>query len=190
MPAVLALSLACCALVVGTAGASKPAVAASRLVLTLDDLGGGYRINPGLTGNRSFQDVSLGDSVAVRKELSRSWLRGAEHAFNGVSVQWGVVSLADIFRESAHMDLILRAWQDDAVRISKGERQPLPSRAPGTGGVLVRGHLLQYELLIYMWRRGSTISSVDVTGAKDTVPVSLVMKLARRQDARVLSAVR
>jgi len=157
-------------------------------VLALSDLGDGYRVNPGLTIARTLADVSQGDSVAVRKELRRSWLAGAEHAFNGVSVQWGVVSLADVFRTSARMKLILRAWQDDAVRISKGKLQPVPRAAPGADGALVRGHLLNYELLIYMWRRGRTISAVDVTGTPGSVPLSLVIKLARVQDARAAAA--
>ncbi len=182
----LALVLACGALVVGRASASAPAVHADRILLSLGDLGSAYTVK--FSARRSLIDVSSGDSASVRQELARSWLAGAEHSFRGKKVDRGVISQADVFRKGAHMDLILRAWQRDVLRISHGTLQQLPPTAPGTGGALVRGHLFAYELLIYMWRHGRAISSVDVTGLNGTVPVSLVMKLARVQDARMASA--
>jgi hypothetical protein len=172
--------VACCGLLAATAVASAPG--AKGLLLSRSDVGSGFIVK--YSGARTLKVVGAGDSAAVRKELKRSWLNGAELAYQGSSVDRGVISQADVFRTGAQMGMILRAWQRDVVRISHGTRQALPDAAPGTGGALVRGHLLSYELLIYMWRHGRTISSVDVTGAKGTVPVSLVMKLARAQDAR------
>ena len=183
--AFVTLVLGCGALLAGTANATAPAPRADRIILSLADVGSGYTAK--YTGRRTLIDVSTGDSTKVRKELARSWISGAEHAFRGNRIDRGVISQADVFRKGAQMNLILRAWQRDVVRISQGTRQQLPGAAPGTGGALVRGHLLSYELLIYMWRRGRTISSVDVTGVDGTVPVSLVMKLARVQDARMAS---
>jgi hypothetical protein len=186
--ALAAALIAAGALASEAAVASKPEVQAAKLVLTLDDLGPGYGVNPGLTGPRTLKDVSQGDSDAIRKRLRKSWLGGAEHAFNGTIVRWGVVSLADVFRPSTDVGSILRAWQDDAVSISKGKRAPVPRNAPGKDGALIQGHLLNYELVIYIWRRGRAIASVDVTGPNGSVPVSFVMKLARAQDARVEAA--
>jgi hypothetical protein len=186
--AALGAALIAAALASEAAVASKPKVQAAKLVLTLHDLGPGYSVNPGLTGPRTLKDVSLGDSGAVRKQLRKGWLGGAEHAFNGNVVKWGVVSLVDVFRPSTDVGSILRAWQDDAVSISQGKLSPVPRNAPGTGGALIQGHLLNYELVIYVWRRGRAIASVDVTGPNGSVPVSFVMKLARIQDARVEAA--
>ena len=173
-------------MVVGPATAASPQQRADRMLLSLGDLGSAYTVK--FSGNRTLIDVSAGDSATVRKELARSWVSGAEHGFRGKSVDRGVISQADVFRKGARMNLILRAWQQDVLRISDGTREQLPRTAPGTGGALVRGHLFAYELLIYMWRHGRAISSVDVTGLNGTVPVSLVMKLARVQDARMASA--
>jgi hypothetical protein len=176
--------VACCGVLAAAANASS-GLRAKDLLLSLNDLGSAYTVRYSAT--RTLKDVSAGDSTSVRKELKRSWLKGAELAYRGRHVDRGVISQADIFRRGARMDLILGAWQRDALRISKGTRERVPHAAPGTGGALVRGHLFSYELLIYMWRHGRTIASVDVTGAKGTVPVSLVMKYARLQDARVAS---
>lgn len=179
---------ACCALLCGGSGAGAAVNPALRLVLTPHDLGHSYRSNQTLTGPRTLADISLGDSRTVRRELARSWLGGEEDAYNGVSVPWGVVSISDVFKPTARIDLILAAWEHDLVTITKGKREPLPAGAPGSGGALVRGSLLTYELLIYMWRRGRTIASVDVTGSMGTVPLSLLMKLARRQDAKIIAS--
>jgi hypothetical protein len=178
--------LACCGLLAGAASASAP-VRAKGMLLSLGDVGAGYTVK--YQGARTLNVVRSGDSATVQKELRRSWLNGAELAYRHADTDRGVISQADVFRKSARMDLILRAWQRDVVRISVGARQRVPHAAPGTGGALVRGHLLSYELLIYMWRHGRTIASVDVTGAKGTVSVSLLMKLARAQDARIASLV-
>jgi hypothetical protein len=188
---VVASLVCCCALGIAAAHAQAPPRTGA-LVLGLTDLGPGYRINPGLTGARTLTVISQGDPAAIRRELSRTWLRGTVHAFNGaaikgVKVQWGVISIADVFRKSARMKMILDAWERDLVRISKGHREPTPVGAPGAGGALVRGHLLTYELLIYMWRRGNTIASVDVTGPPGSVPLSMLMRLVHRQDSKVLA---
>jgi hypothetical protein len=182
----LALVLAGSALLVGTASASAPAARPDRILLSLGDLGSTYSVK--FIARRTLIDVSSGDSASVRQELARSWIAGAEQSFRAKKVDRGVISQADVFRQGARLDLILRAWQRDVLRISHGTLQDLPTAAPGTGGALMRGHLFAYELLIYMWRHGRAISSVDVTGLNGTVPVSLVMKLARVQDARMASA--
>jgi len=173
------------AVVIGAADAATPQVRANRMLLSLGDVGTGYTVR--FSGRRTLSDVSAGDSASVRKELARSWVSGAEQAFRGKVVDRGVISQADVFRKGARMNLILHAWLEDFVRVSDGQLQQLPQAAPGTGGVLVRGRLLRYELLIYIWRHGRAISSVDVTGLNGTVPVALVMKLARVQDAHMAS---
>jgi hypothetical protein len=182
----LLVAVACCAAAATLAHASlgkrNPAIG---LVLLQRDVGHDYRPNPNLTGARKLGVVGQGDSAAVRRELRRSWIGGQTAAYNGVSVPWGIVSISDVFTPSARMKLILEAWERDLVKISRGKREPLPAGAPGTGGALVRGRLLTYELLIYMWRHGRTISSVDVTGQMGKVPLGLLMKLARRQNARI-----
>jgi hypothetical protein len=123
----------------------------------------------------------------VQAQIRKNWLGGEESAYNGVSVQWGIVSLADVFRSTAPIASVLSAWQADAVRISGGKRVSLPlvSGAPGSHGVLVRGHIVDYEILTYIWSQGRTIASIDVTGKPGTVPLGLVLRLAREQDARI-----
>jgi hypothetical protein len=166
------------------AAATNPA---ARFVLSQHDVGGAYRLNANASGSRKLSDVTLGDSSAVQAQIRRNWLGGDETAYNGVSVPWGIVSLADVFRSTVPVATVLRAWQTDAVRISGGSRVPLPlgTGAPGTHGELVRGHIVDYEILTYIWSRGRTIASVDVTGKPGTVPVGLVLRLARAQDARI-----
>jgi hypothetical protein len=150
-------------------------------------VGSAYHFNPNVSGPRKLSDVTIGDSSAVQAQIRHNWLGGEESAYNGVSVPWGIVSLADVFRSAAPVAGVLRAWQADAVKISGGARVSLPLAvgAPGIHGVLVRGHIVDYEILTYIWSRGRTIASVDVTGKPGTVPVGLVLDLARTQDARI-----
>jgi len=184
--AAVLMAIACCTTAASLAQASvakqNPAIG---LVLLQRDVGGAYQPNANLTGARKLGVVGQGDPAEVRRELHRSWMGGQSAAYNGTSVPWGIVSISDVFKPSARMKLILDAWERDLVKISRGKREPLPRGAPGTGGALVRGRLLTYELLIYMWRHGRTISSVDVTGKMGKVPPGLVMRLARRQDAKI-----
>jgi hypothetical protein len=165
-----------------TATAQNPALG---LVLVARDIGPGYRQNTGMTSGRTLAIVAQGDSPQVRRELARSWIGGQSTAYNGVSVPWGIVSISDVFKPTARMGLILSAWERDLLRITRGRLEPLPKSAPGSGGALVRGRLLTYELLIYMWRRGRTIASVDVTGTMGKVPLALLMRLARLQNAKI-----
>jgi hypothetical protein len=166
------------------AGAANPA---ARFVLTQHDVGGSYRLNANASGPRKLSDVTIGDSNAIQTQIRKNWLGGEEAAYNGVSVPWGIVSLADVFRSSAPVATVLNAWQADAVRISGGRRVSLPlaSGAPGSHGVLVRGHIVDYEILTYIFSEGRTIASVDVTGKPGTVPLGLVLRLARAQDAQI-----
>jgi len=154
-------------------------------VLSPHDVGGAYRENATVSGPRRLGDISIGDSAAVQAQIRRDWLGGMEAAYNGTSVPWGIVSLADVFRSAARVGPILQAWQGDFVRISGGTRLSLQVGWPGMHGVLIRGHVVTSELLIYIWQRGRTIASVDVTGPSGKVPLALLMKLALAQDARI-----
>jgi hypothetical protein len=179
-------ALAAAALLAGqaSAGAANPA---AHFVLTQHDVGATYRFNANVSGPRKLADVTIGDSRAIQARIRKNWLGGEESAYNGVSVPWGIVSLADVFRSASPVASVLGAWQQDAVRISGGTRVSLPlvAGAPGVHGMLVRGHIVDYEILTYIWSRGRTIASVDVTGKPGTVPVALVLRLARAQDAQI-----
>jgi hypothetical protein len=179
-------AFAAVALLVGQAWASA-ANPAEHFVLTQHDVGGAYRFNANVSGPRKLADVTIGDSSGIQARIRKNWLGGQENAYNGVSVPWGIVSLADVFRSTSPVASVLSAWQSDAVRISGGVRVSLPLGigAPGVHGMLVRGRIVDYEILTYIWSRGRTIASVDVTGKLGTVPVGLVLRLARAQDARI-----
>jgi hypothetical protein len=178
---------ACVALACAATAAFAAANPAARFVLTQSDVGKGYRLNANASGPRALSDVTLADTSKVVSEIKHNWLGGEETAYNGISVPWGIVSLADVFRSGAAANEILPAWVKDAVKISAGVRivVPLASGAPGSQGALVRGQLAGYETLIYMWRHGRTIASVDVTGKPGTVPVALAIAFARRQDSQI-----
>ena len=103
--------------------------------------------------------------------------------FNGISVPWGIVSTADVFR-TTDLVSIDRAWHRDLLRIAAGNMRRLPANAPGTNQVLVRGRLQSFETLEYMWQHGRAILSVNLTGKPGTLRLSLLMALARRQDRK------
>ena len=180
-----ALGLACLVAVVGVASATGEANPAARYVLTAYDLGPTYLPNDSVSGSRSLADISVGDSARVRQALRQNWLGGTVAGFNGVSGSRGVISIADVFRAGAPIDDVLKAWQLDAVRTTKGVFERLPSHSPGHHPVLVRGSVLNYEVLLYMWSRKNTIASVEVTGKRGEPTKSFLLTLARRQDAKL-----
>jgi hypothetical protein len=107
--------------------------------------------------------------------------------FNGVSVPWGIVSTADVFR-AATLASIDRAWHRDLLRVTRGRIQKLPANAPGRNRALVRGQLQSLETIDYMWQHGRVILSVNLTGKPGALRLPLLMALARRQDAKVSHA--
>ena len=181
----LALGLAGLVAVVGVASATGGANPAAHYVLTAYDLGPTYLPNDSVSGSRSLADISVGDSARVRQALRQNWLGGTVAGFNGVSGSRGVISIADVFRTGAPIDDVLKAWQLDAVRTTKGVFERLPSHSPGHHPVLVRGSVLNYEVLLYMWSRKNTIASVEVTGKRGEPTKSFLLTLARRQDAKL-----
>ena len=170
---------------VGVAGATGAANPAARYVLTAYDLGPTYTRNVSVSGSRSLEDISVGDSARVRQELRRYWLGGTVAGFNGVSGSRGVISIADVFRAGVPIDDVLEAWELDAARATKGAFERLPSHSPGHHPAFVRGTVLNYDVLLYMWSRGRTIASVEVTGSRGEPTTSLLLELVRRQDAKL-----
>jgi hypothetical protein len=171
------------------AAAAAPASAgtnpAARYVLSPSDVGRSYKLNASVSGARTLTDIVVGDSAAIQSQIRHQWLGGEQAAYNGVSVKWGIVSIADVFR-SAQITDIVAAWEQDTVTTIVGKRLALPHGAPGRHGALIRGHVVNQPLLIYMWQHGRTIASVDVTGGTvGNAQLSLVMKLARQQDAKI-----
>src|SRR5439155_14570793 len=144
----LALGLAGLFAVVGVASATGGANPAARYVLTAYDLGPTYLPNDSVSGSRSLADISVGDSARIRRELRRNWLGGTVAGFNAVSGSRGVISIADVFRRGAPIDDLLHAWQSDSARTTKGVFESLPSHSPGHHPVIVRGSILNYEVLL------------------------------------------
>ena len=184
-----ALGLAVClAVAIGVASASGAASPGARYVLTARDVGSAYTRNQSASGGRNLADVSLGDSPRIRRELRRNWLGGTIAAFNSVRGRSGVISITDVFRPRSAINAVLRAWQRDAVRVTRGAFQPVPGNAPGRNSALIRGRILNYEVLVYMWSRGNAIASVEVTGKPGQTDRSFLLRLARRQDAKLMTS--
>jgi hypothetical protein len=117
--------------------------------------------------------------------LRRDWIKGTEAAFNGRSGSAGIVSIADVFRPGTPTGTVLDAWQRDAVSTTSGSVEPLPANAPGAQPVLIKGTVLKYGILLYMWRDGTTIASVELVGKAGSLPVPELMTLARRQQSKI-----
>jgi hypothetical protein len=159
---------------------------AAGLVLSVSDVGPGYHANTAVSGIRTLSEVSYGDTQKIVRYLDADWLGGTESAFNGVSV--GIISVADVFRPGAPVDTVLRAWQDDAQAITGGDRVPLSSGYPGGDPALISGMVVNYGVLIYMWREGRVIGTLELTGKPAKLRPSLLIELARRQEARIARA--
>jgi hypothetical protein len=181
----LAIGLACLVTAVAVAAAAGGTRPGARYVLTAGDVGPGYKRNTYVSGGRTLADISFGDSTRVRGELRRDWVGGTVAAFNRVGGDSGVISIADVFRSGAAIDEILGAWQKDAADTTEGTLERLPPHAPGHHPALVRGRIAGYEILLYMWSRGRTIASVEVTGKPGRTSKSFLLTLVRRQDARL-----
>jgi hypothetical protein len=106
-------------------------------------------------------------------------------AYNRAGGTLGVISIADVFRRGAALDAILVAWQKDAVQAIGGAFEDLPPRAPGHRPALVRGSIAGWEVLAYMWSRGNTIATIEVTGKRGEPTRSLLLALVRRQNAKL-----
>jgi hypothetical protein len=159
---------------------------AAGLVLSASDVGPGYRTNTAVSGIRTLSEVSYGDTQKIVRYLDADWLGGTESAFNGVSI--GIISVADVFRPGAPVDTVLRAWQDDAQAFTGGDRVPLPIDFPGGDPALISGMVVNYGVLIYMWREGRVIGTLELTGKPAKLRPSLLIELVRRQEARIARA--
>jgi hypothetical protein len=168
-------------------------IAPARLVLAQKDVGDEYVQNRGFSRRRTLQDAGSGDSPAIRQRLRDLWLSGYQTGFNGRTVTWGIVSTVDVFR-NAGLAQIERAWKGDVLRLTQGRPLPVPSAAPGSFRVLVRGRLSigqqSAEIVVYMWQDARAIASVTVSGRPRSFPISLVVSLAKRQDAKLRRAFR
>jgi hypothetical protein len=178
----------CLAVAIGVATGFGAASPGARYVLTARDVGSAYTRNESASGGRNLADVSLGDAPAIRRELRRNWLGGTVAAFNSLKGRSGIISIADVFRPRSAINAVLRAWQRDAVRVTRGAFQRVPARAPGRHPALIRGRILNYEVLVYMWSRGNTIASVELTGKPGDPDRDVVLRLARRQDAKLMAS--
>jgi len=178
------ITVVAAALVAVSGGLAKSGNVATPLVLAASDVGTSYVRNAVFSRPRTLAEAGNGDSIATRRLLASKWLAGMQAGFNGVSVPWGIVSTADVFRAST-LASIDRAWHRDLLRVTRGRMQRLPVNAPGRNRALVRGHLQSLETLDYMWQHGRVILSVNLTGKPDTLQLPLLMTLARRQDAKV-----
>ncbi len=174
-----------------SSAAHKTSVPPARLVLDLRDVGPAYTQNKHFSRSRTLKDAASGDSSRIQRRLRQIWIGGYQTGFNGRSVPWGVVSVVDLFRSSRLAD-IERAWTIDAIRITGGSRNPVPSNAPGSFRLLVRGTITigsqKADIDIYMWQRKRAIAAVTVSGSRGAFPSSLVVTLARRQDAKIRRA--
>jgi len=167
-------------------------VAPAQLVLRQRDVGDAYLQNRAFSRARTIQEASSGDSLEIRRQLKRLWLGGYQTGFNGRTVPWGIVSTVDVFRVSRLAD-IEQAWKHDVLRITGGRAVAVPRAAPGSFRFFVRGHIAiggqPAEIELYMWRRARAIAAVTITGT-GSFPHSLVLSLAKRQDAKIRDAFR
>jgi hypothetical protein len=159
---------------------------AASLVLSASDVGPGYRTNTAVSGIRTLSEVSYGDTASIVRDLDADWLGGSESAFNGPSI--GIISVADVFRPGTPVDTVLRAWQADAQAFTGGGLEQLPSGVPGGDPALISGTVVNYGVLIFMWRNGRVIATLELTGKPAKLRVPLLMELVRRQEARITRA--
>lgn len=172
--------------------AAHPSVApvnpAAALVLSTSDVGPGYSLNRSVSGARTLAEVSYGDSAGIRRYLDVDWLGGVESAFNGRTPILGIVSVADVFKPGTPVGTVLRAWQEDAERFTAGSTGFLGEGSPGEDPVLIRGTVVNYKVLLYMWSEGRVIATLELIGKPANLRIPLLMSLAERQDARISSA--
>lgn len=163
----------------------------AKLVLQQRDVGAAYVQNKSFSRVRTLKDAGSGDSLVIRRRLKQLWLGGYQTGLNGRTVPWGIVSAIDVFRGSRLTD-IEHAWKDDALRLTGGRALAVPSAAPGSFRLLVRGHVViggqPAEIELYMWQRSRTIASLTVSGQPGSFATSLIMSLANRQDAKIRRA--
>ncbi len=179
----------CIAAFGGTASESSSRICArslspSQLVLRQVDVGGSYVINSQASGRRSLAFVSAGDSLEIRRALSKTWAGGYQRGFNGIGVAIGIVSSADVFRLS-RIGSIFDAWSADARKLVRGKTVGIPAQAPGTRRVLIRGSYGGMQTLVYMWEQDATIESITLTGTLRPGDVSFLLSLAERQSQRL-----
>lgn len=159
---------------------------AARLVLSAADVGPAYRFNTSVSGSRTLSEVSYGDTPSIVRYLQADWLGGTESAFNGKSI--GIISVADVFRPGAPVNAVLKAWQADAESFTGGTFEPVPKGYPGGDPALISGTVVNYGILIYMWRDSRVIATLEITGKPAQLRLPLLIDLARRQDAGILRA--
>lgn len=148
------------------------------LVLTAAAAGSSYALDGRVSGSRTLAVVSAGDAPQIAAVLKRDWLRGAEVAFEPRESGPTIVSIGDAFRPGSPVGAILAAWRADAIRTLSGTALPLPKGAPGTSPALIRGTFTSYGVLLYMWRTGNTIRSVELIGAPGALHVPFLIHLA------------
>ena len=182
------VAFVCCAIGLTPLAGGYAAVRniATGYVLSERDVGSGYATNRPFTRARTLAEVSTGATPAIREELARRWIAGMQSGFNGGrSVSYrAIISTADLFRTSS-LQAILLAWQERYLRLSAGARLPVPASAPGTSRFLLRGQMRSLEVLIYVWKHNRAVLSVWLIGTPRTLSRPLLIRLARRQDAKL-----
>jgi hypothetical protein len=158
------------------------------LVLQPADVGVAYVKNTAYSRPRTLQDAASGDSASIRRRLQKVWVGGYQVGFNGRKVDRGIVSTADVFRNTTLAD-IERAWTADSLALTHGRALTVPAGAPGSFRLLVLGKVQvgaqPVEVLLYMWQQGRVVASVNVTGTQNSFSTALLMRLAAQQDKRI-----
>jgi hypothetical protein len=174
---------------------ARPGVAdaddTSHLVLTQQDVGAHYTHNAPISVKHTLSFVETAAPKPIKALLARAWIAGEQTGFNGDRAvrRQAILSTADVFGTTA-IDSIARWWTTRFLSLGRGSRLTVPSNAPGTSRFLLKAHMQNKEVLIYIWRHGTAILQTWVIAPLGATRVSQLLILAKHQDARAQAAPR
>jgi hypothetical protein len=163
----------------------------SHLILTQQDVGAHYAHNAPISVKHTLSFVETAAPKPINALIARTWIAGTQTGFNGDRAvrRQAILSTADVFRTTA-IDPIARWWMTRYMNLGRGARLTLPSNAPGASRFLLKAHMQNKEVLIYIWRHGTAILQTWVIAPPGATRVPQLLTLARHQDARARAALR
>ena len=173
------------------AAPAGPAAEATPFLLPAGQLGSGFVPRPGGTGTTTVSEIHSLGTASAEAVVTRSWTAGAAAAYGQQNGTLSVETRAEVFGTEA-LGPVLTAFRDGLVRRYIGSTQVAPPGVPGDEAWLITGSTAADagSVAVVLWRHGTVVAMVTVTGApSDGVPQRAV-ELAGLQDAAIASALR